>query len=105
MTLGRYSIENKTAGSGTGSSRKPAVGDLLRAAMSDALRLNDSRRDEEDEFLIGRIHLHVPEQVPQDRDVPQQRHLRDVDRVLRLDDATNHYRPAVGHQYLRSGLL
>ena len=40
------------------------------------------------------------EQVSEVGNVAQQRHLRDVDRVLGLDDATDHHRAAVGHQYL-----
>ncbi len=45
------------------------------------------------------------EQVAQVRKVAQQRPLRDVDRVLRLNDAADHHRAAVGHQDLRGGLL
>jgi len=45
------------------------------------------------------------EQVAQIRDAAQQWNLINTDRVLGLDDATNHYRPAVGDQDLRSCLL
>jgi len=46
------------------------------------LCLDDSRRDEEDQLLIGGADRRVFEQVAQHRDISQQRHLRDVDRVL-----------------------
>src|ERR1700689_1569769 len=75
------------------------------AAGSDQLRLNDSRRDEENQLLVGGCDLRVFEQVAQVGQVAEQRHLRDVDRVLRLNDATDHHRPAIGHQHLRGGLL
>jgi hypothetical protein len=57
------------------------------------------------QLLVRGLHLRVLEQVAQVRDVAEQRHLRDVDRVLRLDDAADHHRAAIGHQYLRGGLL
>src|SRR5882762_3003986 len=61
------------------------------------LGLNDSRRDEEDQLLVRGMNLGVTEQITQDRNIPQQRHLRDVDGVLRLDDAANHHRASIGH--------
>src|ERR1039458_10308920 len=63
------------------------------------LCLNDSRRDEEDQLLVRRIHLRMLEQVSQERDISQQRHLADIDRVLRLDHATDHHGTGIGHQY------
>jgi len=43
------------------------------------LCLNDARRDEENQLLVGGADRGVFEQVAQVRDVAQQRHLRDVD--------------------------
>src|ERR1700680_1354839 len=60
------------------------------------LGLNDSRRDEEDQLLVRGINLCVTEQIAQDRNISQQGHLRDIDGVLRLDDAANHHRTAIG---------
>jgi len=71
----------------------------------DRLRLNNARRDEEDELLIRGAHAAPFEQVAEGRDVAQQRHLRDVDRVLSLDHTTDDNRTAIGDQNLRSRLL
>jgi hypothetical protein len=38
------------------------------------LRLNDSRRNEEDQFLIRSAHLRVLEQVAEVRDVAERHH-------------------------------
>src|SRR5579862_4772163 len=86
-------------------SRPAALAQDLRLATQDSLCLNDSRRNEEDQFLVLCVDDVVLEQVAQHRDAAQQRNLRDVDRVLRLDDAADHHRAAVGHQYLRGRLL
>ncbi len=50
-------------------------------------------------------HRTMLEQVAKVRDIPEQRHLRDAQRVLGLDHAANHHRAAVGHQHLRGRLL
>ena len=65
-----------TAGTSlTGSSRTPAVVFL----QLDRLRLNNARRDEEDELLVRGAHAAPFEQVAERGDVAEQRHLRDVD--------------------------
>src|SRR5450432_1518317 len=69
------------------------------------LCLNDARRDEEDQFLVGGADRGVLEQVAQVRDVAQQRHLGDVDRVLSLDHTTDDHRATVGHEDLGGCLL
>src|SRR5258708_4242466 len=74
-------------------------------ARSELLCLNDSRRDEENQLLVRGVDLSVLEQVAQVGQVAQQRHLRDVARVLRLNDAAVHPPAAVGHQDLTGGLL
>src|SRR5438105_4018425 len=70
-----------------------------------ALRLNDARSDKEYQLLrIGRDGA-MAEQVAEDRNVAEQRNLRNVDRVLRLDNAADNHGAAIGHQNLRGGLL
>src|ERR1700679_1932346 len=78
---------------------------LLSRTLRLVLRLNNSRRDEENQFLVRSAHLRVLEQVAEVRDVAEQRHLVDVDGVLGLDDAADHDRAAIGHEDLRGGLL
>src|SRR5580704_4127270 len=63
----------------TGSSGAGGFKSSTALLVLTLLCLNDSRRNEEDQFLVGRIHLHVLEQVAQHRKVAQHRHLRDVD--------------------------
>ena len=45
------------------------------------------------------------EQIAQERNAAEQRHLCDSYAVLGLDDAANHNRAAIGDQDLRGGLL
>src|ERR1700719_3008369 len=74
-------------------------------ATSYLLRLNDSRSDEENQLLVLGVDFSVLEQVAEERQITEQRHLRDVDRVLGLNDAADHYRAAIRHQHLRRSLL
>src|SRR5262252_10006194 len=69
------------------------------------LGLDDLRRNEEDQFLGLCAYRGAPEQVTEYRDGAQERHLKDVGVVLRLDDTTNHNRSSIGNQHVRGGLL
>src|SRR6202158_4188792 len=63
------------------------------ASIFDSLLcLNDSRRDEENQLLVGGVDHRMLEQVAQDWNVTQQWHLRNVDRVLRLNHAADYHR-------------
>src|SRR5262249_27967753 len=65
----------------------------------------DSRRDEEDQLLIRRLNRPVFEQVAEVRDISEQWHLRNVERVGGLDDAADHDRAAICDQDLSGRLL
>jgi hypothetical protein len=69
--------QNKTAGPECFRSRRLSL--LLPRAMSACLCLNDARRDEEDQLLVGGADILPLEQIAQIRDISQQRHLRNVD--------------------------
>ena len=69
------------------------------------LCLDNPRGDEEDQLLVRGADRATLEQVAESRNVAQQRHLADVDRVLRLDDPTDDDRATVGDQHLGSRLL
>src|SRR5713101_6511563 len=69
------------------------------------LCLNNPRRYEEDQLLVRGADRATLEQVAESRDIAQQRHLADVDRVLALVDPTDHDRATVGDQHLGSRLL
>src|SRR5208283_448378 len=99
------SAKSKATGLSAGSPRKPAAVALLTSRLGPNLCLDDARSDEENQFLVCGLHRAMLEQVAQVRDIPEQRYLRDVERVVGLDHAANHHRTAIGHQHLRGGLL
>ena len=69
--------QNKTAGPECFRSRRLSL--LLPRATSACLCLNDARRDEEDQLLVGGADARPLEQIAQIRDISQQRYLRNVD--------------------------
>src|ERR1700756_4351642 len=87
----------------TAGLRFQAGGSLLSTRYS--LRLNDSRSDEENQLLILGVDFGVLEQVAEERQTAEQRNLRDIDRVLGLNDAADHHCASIGHQHLGRSLL
>src|SRR5690242_4867490 len=73
--------------------------------MVAGLSLHDLGSDEEDQLLSRGGNRAALEEVAEHRDVAEQRHLENVDRVLCLDDAADHDRAAIGDQNLRGRLL
>ena len=69
--------QNKTAGPECFRSRRLSL--LLPRAISGCLCLNNARRDEEDQLLVGGANARPLEQIAQIRDISQQRYLRNVD--------------------------
>src|ERR1700756_3624123 len=87
----------------TAGLRFQAGGSLLLTGYS--LRLNDSWSDEENQLLVLGVDFGVLEQVAEERQIAEQRNLRNIDRVLGLNDAADHHRAAIRHQHLRRCLL
>src|SRR5215469_3128410 len=69
------------------------------------LSLDDLRRNEEDQFLGRCTYCGALEQVTEYRDGAQERHLRDVGVVLRLDDTTDYHGASVCNQHVGGRLL
>src|SRR5205823_1672890 len=69
------------------------------------LALYDARRDEEDQLLVGGADRAALEKIANCRDVAEQRHLSNVDRVLSLDHTTDHDGATVSDQHLGCSLL
>lgn len=85
----------------SGLPKKPAE----RLIYFHRLSLDDFRRDEEDQFIRFGLNQSLLEQVAKPRNAAQKRRLRCADGVGGLDDSTDHYRAAIGHQHLRCSLL
>src|SRR5215813_7509148 len=70
-----------------------------------SLGLDDLRRNEEDQFLSVCTYGGALEQVTQYRDGAQERHLRNVGVVLRLDDTADYHGASICNQDVGGGLL
>src|SRR6202521_5396127 len=88
---------------------KPPVPDFRKpAAFFPAtlpLGLDDPRSYEENQLLVRSSDGCVSEQVAQPWNAAQQRNLRNANRVVGLNDATDDHGTAVGDQHLRGRLL
>src|SRR5262249_9192791 len=69
------------------------------------LGLDDLRRNEEDQFLGRCTYCGALEQVTENRDGAQERYLRDVGVVLRLDDTTDYHCASILDQHVGCSLL